>query len=205
MNIHTIIRPVARLSGPGAMLGGALWITYAILLARLPEGCVESACDLPGRSPRADDQLTPLIIVSALLITVGIWGVAIRARHSAGFGKLGRIGLSMAGVGVALLTAGNIISVEFFAEDYPAMPWYVIPGMLLLVSGLVCFGCAILRSAAPPRGSAVLLIVGTLALLGFNDQNSQALMAIPFGVAWIVGGYVLWSQRALQPTPGAAP
>jgi hypothetical protein len=38
-----------------------------------------------------------------------------------------------------------------------------------------------------------LLILGTLAMLGFNDQNAQALMAIPNGVAWVAVGYVLWS------------
>lgn len=32
-------------------------------------------------------------------------------------------------------------------------------------------------------GAAMLLIVGALAMLGFNDQNWQALMTIPFGIA----------------------
>jgi hypothetical protein len=27
----------------------------------------------------------------------------------------------------------------------------------------------------------------------FNDQNAQALLAIPFGIAWVAVGYVLWS------------
>lgn len=41
----------------------------------------------------------------------------------------------------------------------------------------------------------MLLVVGSLAMLGFNDQNAQALMAIPFGIAWVAVGYVLWSGR----------
>lgn len=31
---------------------------------------------------------------------------------------------------------------------------------------------------------------------GFNDQNAQALLAIPNGLAWIAVGYVLWSCGA---------
>jgi hypothetical protein len=32
-------------------------------------------------------------------------------------------------------------------------------------------------------------------MLGFNDQNAQVLMAIPFGIGWIAVGYALWSGR----------
>jgi ABC-type lipoprotein release transport system permease subunit len=38
-----------------------------------------------------------------------------------------------------------------------------------------------------------LFVVGSLAMLGFNDQNAQALLAIPNGIAWVAVGYVLWS------------
>jgi hypothetical protein len=33
-------------------------------------------------------------------------------------------------------------------------------------------------------------------MLGFNDQNARALMAIPNGIAWVAVGYVLWSGRS---------
>ena len=46
-----------------------------------------------------------------------------------------------------------------------------------------------------PRWAAILLIVGSLAMLGFNDQNWQALMAVPNSLAWMAVGYVLWSDR----------
>jgi hypothetical protein len=32
-------------------------------------------------------------------------------------------------------------------------------------------------------------------MLGFNDQNAQALLAIPNGIAWVAVGYVLWSGK----------
>ena len=75
------------------------------------------------------------------------------------------------------------------------MPYFVIPGVLALVVGFVLLGIAVLRARVVPRWAAVLLIVGTLAMLGFNDQNARALMAVPNGVAWVAVGYVLWSGR----------
>jgi uncharacterized membrane protein YgdD (TMEM256/DUF423 family) len=47
-------------------------------------------------------------------------------------------------------------------------------------------------------GAGALLFVGALAMLGFNDQNWQALVAVPFGVAWVVAGYALWSSEPAQ-------
>ena len=40
----------------------------------------------------------------------------------------------------------------------------------------------------------MLLVVGSLAMLRFNDQNTQALMAIPNGKEWMAVGYLLWSS-----------
>ena len=40
---------------------------------------------------------------------------------------------------------------------------------------------------------ALFLVMGSLAMLGFNDQNAQALLAIPFGIAWVAVEYVLLS------------
>jgi hypothetical protein len=73
------------------------------------------------------------------------------------------------------------------------VPYFVIPGVLALVVGFVLLGIAVLLAGVLPRWTAVLLVVGSLAMLGFNDQNAQALLAIPNGIAWVAVGYVLWS------------
>jgi hypothetical protein len=65
--------------------------------------------------------------------------------------------------------------------------------MLALVVGFVLLGIAVLLAGVLPRWSAVLLVVGSLAMLGFNDQNAQAFLAIPNDIAWVAAGYVLWS------------
>ncbi len=50
----------------------------------------------------------------------------------------------------------------------------------------------ILRSKVLPRWTVALLVVGTLAMLGFNEQTAAALLAIPLGIAWMAVGLVLW-------------
>jgi len=50
-----------------------------------------------------------------------------------------------------------------------------------------------------PRWAGALLIIGTLAMLGFNDQNAQALLAVPLGIAWLAVGCTLWSGKGEQP------
>ena len=80
-----------------------------------------------------------------------------------------------------------------YGGDYPLMPCFVIPGVLALVVGFVLLGIAVLLAGVLPRWSAVLLVVGSLAMLGFNDQNAQAFLAIPNDIAWVAAGYVLWS------------
>ncbi len=79
--------------------------------------------------------------------------------------------------------------------DFGLVPAFIIPGFLAVIAGLLLLGVAVLRAGALPRWAGVLLIVGALAMLGFNDHNWQALMAVPFGVAWVAVGYALWSSE----------
>ena len=69
------------------------------------------------------------------------------------------------------------------------MPLVVLPGGLALLVGLLIVGIVILRADILPRWSAVLLVLGTLAMLGLNDQDARVLLAIPFGIAWMGVGY----------------
>ena len=82
------------------------------------------------------------------------------------------------------------------------MPAVVIPGGLALVLGFLLVAIATLRTGALPRWASALLVGGTLALVGFNDQNAQALLAIPFGLAWLGVGYALWSGPRTASHPG---
>ena len=199
---------LARWSGPAAMLGGALWIASTILTALQPEGCIAAECELPGRSMREGTALGAVTFLAALLlIVVGVAGLVHRARTAGRFGRAGRVGLVLAGAGVAVIVLSSVIQAVVYGGDFPLMPLFVIPGGLAAIVGMLLVGIAVLRAGVVPRWVAALLIVGVLAMLGVNDQNARVLLAVPFGIAWLAVGYELWSgtgeRRAPAPTSGA--
>ena len=182
-----------RWGGLAAMLGGALLVVSALLIASMPRGCIGDEC--AARPMRDTGIVGALLILALLLVVIGMAGLVIRARNAGRFGVLGKTGAAVGAVGVALPVIGSLVQGILYDGDYPLMPYFVIPGVLALVVGFVLLGIAVLRARVLPRWAAVLLVVSSLAMLGFNDQNAQALMAVPFGVAWMAVGYVLWSDR----------
>ena len=109
------------------------------------------------------------------------------------FGRAGKAGVLIGAVGAALLVIVGLIQAIFFGGDFVLMPYFVIPGLLALVVGFMLLGVAILRAGVLPCWVAVLIIVGALGMLGANEQTARVLLMIPFGVAWVAVGYVLWS------------
>jgi hypothetical protein len=180
--------------GLAAMAGGALTVVVAVVTASMPRGCIGDEC---AYRPMRDAGIAgTLLMFALLLVMVGAAGLVIRARNAGRFGVLGKTGAVLGAVGVALPLVGSLIQGILYDGDYPLMPYFVIPGVLALVVGFALLGIAVLRARVLPRWVALLLVVGSLAMLGFNDQNAQALMAILFGIAWMVVGYVLWSGRS---------
>jgi hypothetical protein len=129
------------------------------------------------------------LLMLALLLVVA--GLVIRARHAGRFGGLGITSVVVGAVAAVLLFIGTVLN----TQDSSLVPPFIIPGLLALIVGFVLLSVAVLRARVLPRWAAILLMVGSLAMLGFNDQNWQALMAIPYGLAWMAVGYVLWSDR----------
>jgi hypothetical protein len=161
-----------RISAAAALAGGALWIIYATLVVRLPEGCVGDECLL--RSHRDPGDLELLFLGGGVLLLVAYAGL--RA------GPASRISV-VAGVLLVLVGATS--------EDL----WvpFVLAGMVALVIGFVLAGTAV-----RPRWIGVLLIAGSLGLLAANDQDARVLMLIPFGLAWICVGVAHWTSSALR-------
>lgn len=187
---------IIQWSGPLLMLGGALWVAWAIVHALQPMGCVADECALPGRAMREGSPLgSALQIAAVLALAAGVWGLGSQARALGSFARLGSVGLIASAAGVVIVVIAGLVQAIFYNGDFWAMPYVVIPAALALVGGFVLLGVAILRSGVLPRWAAALLIIGTFAMLGMNEQNTQVLLAIPFGGAWAVIGYVLWSGR----------
>jgi len=173
------------------MFGGALFVVSAVMISPMPRGCIGDEC---GTRPMREIGAAGVLLTLALLLAVvGMAGLVIRARHAGRFGVLGKTGAVVAAVGVALPIIDGLIQGILYGGDYPLVPYLVIPGVLALVVGFVLLGIAVLLARVQPRWKAAMLVVGSLGMLGFNDQNAQALLAIPKGIAWVAVGYVLWS------------
>ncbi len=183
---------IIRWGGLAAMVGGVLWIVATIIHASKPRGCIAEECAFrPMRETSVLDGI--LMLGSLLLFVAGAAGLVIFARSAGRFGRMGKTGAVIGAVGAALLVIAGVVQTLFFGGDFPLMPYFVIPGMLALIAGVLLFGVAILRAGVLPRWIAALIIVGALAMLGANEQTARVLLTIPFGVAWVAVGYVLWS------------
>lgn len=136
-----------------------------------------------------------LMLLSLLLFAAGVAGLVILVQSAGRFGMTGKIGVVIGAAGVALLVIASLIQSVFFGGDFLLMPYFVIPGLLALIVGLVLLGVAILRSGVLPRWAAALLIIGALAMLASNEQTARVLLTTPLGVAWIAVGYMLWSGK----------
>ncbi len=177
-----------RWGGPAAVLGGMLWIVPAIVTASKPRGCIgPEECGVTTMRDTSDVAI--FLLLALLLSAAGLAGVAIRARSTGRFRGPARAGVALYGVGVALFVLGTALTA--ISEVF----WLLmLPAGLALIGGMVLVGVGALKTGLLPRWAAVTLVVGSLAMLGFNDQNAQVLMAIPFGISWIAVGYALRSD-----------
>jgi hypothetical protein len=191
-----------RRGGLAAVLGGGLLILSTILHALKPTGCVADECDLPGRSMREGTAVTDVLLIAAvLLMGLGLLTVVARLRAAGRFGRLGQTGVAATSLGGALGLAGVLVQALFFGSDFPYMPFFLVPGLLGVMVGVLFLGAAILRSGVLPRWVGVLLASGAICLLAFNEQTARVLLAIPIGVAWVAMGSVLWAEP--RPRPAA--
>jgi hypothetical protein len=145
-----------RWGGLAAMLGGAMSVVSAVVIASMPRGCIADECAF--RPMRDTAAAGALLMLALLLIMVGAAGLEIRARNAGRFGRLGKTGAVVGAVGVALPVIGSLIQGVLYDGDYPLMPYFVIPGVLALVVGFVLLGLAVLRAGVLPRWATALLI-----------------------------------------------
>ncbi|MBE4720494.1 hypothetical protein DAD99_20840 [Pseudarthrobacter sp. AB1] len=102
-------------------------------------------------------------------------------------------GLICTAVGFALLSAGGLIQAFAFDGNFPGMAFFVFPALLAIFVGLILIEIAVLRSNVLPRWLAVFFILSTVSLVMFNEQAVTVLLAIPFGLAMVAAGYLMWT------------
>ncbi len=186
---------LARWGGLAAIVGGALFAVLAAVIASLPGGCIGESCEFSQM--KNTGFAVPLLTLALLFVAAGAAALVVYARHAGRLGRLGGVGVIIGTMGLALLVigvaTGGLIEAFFFAGDFPLMPLFVLPGGLVLFVGFLLVAVAVLRAKVLPRWAAVLLVLGLLTLLGFNEQSWRAVFGIPFGIAWVGVGYVLWT------------
>ncbi len=197
---------LTRWGSAAAMMGGLLWMVLVPLIT----------LTYPGRSGwgRTDTLLglawedyNRMLPAALLLLLAGLAGL--RVRYAGQSGRLGKVGFAVALVGLALMLAGNVVEFwvaggireQMTAIDLAGWIGYSL-GYLLLAVGLVLLGIGVLRLKAFPRWSALPLLMGLLVLPMYVTVTSGnadgAVLAVPFGLGWVVLGYALRSGEGEQ-------
>jgi hypothetical protein len=149
-------------TGVASVVGGGLWIAGGLTIFATP---------LNGSLGYKESGLGVLILVAGMLVT------ALVATALAGSGI------------VRSRRVGTAAIVMLLGAMLTAMPWpLLIVGFYGYVIATVAFGAIVAASARPVVGG--LLAVAALILSSFNVQDERALIAIPFGLAWIAIGSV---------------
>jgi hypothetical protein len=121
--------------------------------------------------------------------------LVVLVRRAGRFGKAGRAGGVLSILGVSTLVVAGLVQGLLYEGDFPLMPYFVIPTFGALGIGLVLLGVSVLRSGVLPRWASIGLLLGTAAMIGFNEQTHAAWLGLPFGLAWMAVGYALWTSR----------
>ncbi len=163
-----------RWSGPAAALGGALWVAVFAVYA--------SRSQVPGSGPPygSFEGLGVPGLLSLVLIALGLVGLDLPSWRGQGHGRLGRVGFD-----VALLGA--------FAVVVTGASWPIgMIGAWVLMVGSLMVGAAALLAGTLPRWGAAALMVGSLVFFLFDTDPARAWLALPYGAAWVVVGYLMW-------------
>lgn len=190
---ESMVERLVRWAGAAGMVGGTLWLISTVMHASKPVGCVADQC--ASRPMRESSAVEGMLTVAAfVLFAVAAVALVALARRAGRFGTAGRAGAVLALGGATALVLAALVQALFFEGDFPLMPYFVIPGLAAVVIGFILLGVMVLRSGVLPRWAAASLLVGTVAMVGFNEQTAAAWLAIPFGLAWIAVGYALWTK-----------
>jgi hypothetical protein len=165
---------IIRLGAAGLVSGGAAWMILG----------VGALSGLLGAIPGREDVV--LFVVALLLTAVGLLGL--HAAQGGGTGGLGRLGLSVALLAIAVRASGGVV----FLAGSSALEWVSLPGTVGMLAGLVLYGVATFRAGALPRWYGLALAAAMPVSLPLGAFGTAL-----FGLFLVVLGIVLdlWSRR----------
>ena len=176
-------------SGPAAAIGGVLHL--------LPSS---------GWFPNISDtnQLW-LGLPGLILIAVGLVGLYLRFTVGESRGSVAAIALALAGV--LLVLSNMVIRLINGPEEVKAMPFLVIPGMLLLVVGLVALSRKVLGTLSfvplALAGGYVAIMISLGLILNNPSLVFIAKIVHVLGIlGWLLLGMALWQTHRKTQEPG---
>ena len=182
-----------KVTGVCSAVGGVAWVAACFAHNSLPQGCIDEGCS--GHAMRGSSTLDTLLFdLAGVLLAVSGIGLLVLAHRSRRLGRLGALAGSTAALGLLLLAGAVVMSTV--DNNWEGMPGLVIPGIGLLAIGLVLVTVVVLRARVVPIWLGCLLVATALLLPFANEQTSRVLLAVPFGVAWLVLGVVLLRDPA---------
>ena len=163
-------------TGAAAVVGGGLWIAGALTI-----NATQMNPSLDYKEPTAG----VVVVVAGMLVT------SLAATAVAGSVVVGSRSLGPTAIGMLL---GAMLT---------AMPWpMLIIGFYGYILATLAFGAVLALSAGRLVGGV--LAVAALILSAFNVQDERALIAIPFGLAWIAVGSIPVRRAPAAPAAPAA-
>jgi hypothetical protein len=192
-------------SATAGLVGGALWALFPVAFGLAALEDVEPGT-LSWVAVAASYWLFG--VVPPVLIVVGLG--ALRRSLGDGLGAVGRIGLPVAGAGLAAMAVGNgieIASLTAGGGEVELGHTVFLLGFLVSIVGGIIVGIVVFRrrtdalSRAAGLGMALALPLGIgLGLLGSaidpqNDAWFFAAICVPTGIAWLLLGVSLRSAR----------
>jgi hypothetical protein len=192
---------IARIAGWAATGAGVCLALGAVRQALLPTGCVGDECLEHAMRPESE-LVNVMWAAGGLLLLTAVAGLVWILRSRGRLGRTGTAGLACCALAVLVLPTGGVLQAVAPDAMDDLMPAFVLPGVGLLVAGVVLVAVAVLRSGLLPRWDGALLLASALALVFTNEQDARVLLLVPFALAWLVTGIVM--LRAL-PSPTRRP
>lgn len=180
-------RVLVRAGGAAGVAGGLSLTGYAIIQAMQAPGCIAEEC--AGRTYRTAGPVEGSLFLAAIVLIIGAT-LAFLAIPAAGTRALR---MSAVVAATALFSGFALIGIAYFA------------GLALVLGVIVAYvvmGFSLVSSRVFPLWAGVMLAVSALLLFGANDQNERILFVVPFGMAWMVLGILLWLSARDHGRPG---
>ena len=180
--------------GGELVVGGVSWTAACFVHNSLPQGCIDEGC-----ADRAMRGSSP--VATTLFVVAGLCSPSAGSDFSFSLDSARRSAGSPcsqpqpADWDFCCLAAAGVVS-TWVDNEWNGMPGLVVPGILLLAVGLVLVATVIIRRRVVPIWTAALLLGSALLLPFANEQTSRILLAVPFGLAWILFGLCLVVGRS---------